>query len=126
MSLPHVLKRIWLELARSKEFPMGSANHGYEFVAPLDSKGHIDPIFGRSTVSTAGYAGFGEAPTKKSGDACISPAGRSTRNGCSTAIRTRQTTSRPAIASGCTPSARRVCFNPRSCGCVPHLQGRVG
>jgi hypothetical protein len=43
MSLPHVLKRIRLELARSKEFPMGSASHGYEFVAPLDSKGHIDP-----------------------------------------------------------------------------------
>jgi hypothetical protein len=43
MSLPHLLKRIRLELARSKEFPMGSARHGYEFVAPLDSKGHIDP-----------------------------------------------------------------------------------
>jgi hypothetical protein len=42
MSLPYVLKRVRLELARSKEFPMGSANHGYEFVAPLDSKGHID------------------------------------------------------------------------------------
>jgi len=42
MSLPHVLKRIRLELARSKAFPMGSARHGYEFVAPLDSKGHID------------------------------------------------------------------------------------
>jgi hypothetical protein len=43
MTLPHALKRIRLELARSKEFPSGSAKHGYEFVAPLDSKGHIDP-----------------------------------------------------------------------------------
>lgn len=43
MTLPHVLKRIRLNLARSKEFPSGSASHGYEFVAPLDSKGHIDP-----------------------------------------------------------------------------------
>ena len=42
-SLPHMLKRVRLELARSKDFPMGSARHGYEFVAPLDSKGHIDP-----------------------------------------------------------------------------------
>ena len=42
MALPHVLKRIRLNLARSKEFPAGSAAHGYEFVAPLDSKGHID------------------------------------------------------------------------------------
>jgi hypothetical protein len=40
--LPHVLKRIRLNLARSKEFPAGSAKHGYEFVAPLDQNGHID------------------------------------------------------------------------------------
>ncbi len=40
--LPHVLKRIRLNLARSKEFPSGSARHGYEFVAPLDQNGHID------------------------------------------------------------------------------------
>ena len=43
MTLPHALKRIRLELARSKEFPTGSARHGYEFVAPLDGNGHIDP-----------------------------------------------------------------------------------
>jgi hypothetical protein len=43
MSLPHVLKRIRLELARSKEFPLGSPRHGSEFVAPIDSKGQIDP-----------------------------------------------------------------------------------
>ncbi|TMJ00292.1 MAG: hypothetical protein E6G97_19705 [Alphaproteobacteria bacterium] len=41
--LPHALKRIRLNLARSKEFPGGSARHGYEFVAPLDARGHIDP-----------------------------------------------------------------------------------
>lgn len=41
--LPHVLKRIRLELARSKEFPSGSGNHGYELVAPLDGAAHIDP-----------------------------------------------------------------------------------
>ena len=43
MTLPHAFKRIRLELARSKEFPTGSARHGYEFVAPLDDNGHIDP-----------------------------------------------------------------------------------
>ncbi len=41
-TLPHTFKRIRLNLARSKEFPQGSAKHGYEFVAPLDGKGHID------------------------------------------------------------------------------------
>jgi hypothetical protein len=40
--LPHVLKRIRLNLARSKDFPGGSSRHGYEFVAPLDGTGHID------------------------------------------------------------------------------------
>jgi hypothetical protein len=42
MPLPHAFKRIRLNLARSKEFPAGSAEHGYEFVAPLDHQGHID------------------------------------------------------------------------------------
>ncbi len=37
------LRRIRLELARTAEFPEGSANHGYEFVAPLDAAGHFDP-----------------------------------------------------------------------------------
>lgn len=36
------LKRIRLELARTPEFPQGSANHGYEFIAPLDARGHLD------------------------------------------------------------------------------------
>jgi hypothetical protein len=40
--LPHELKRIRLNLARSKDFPQGSAQHGYEFIAPLDAAGHID------------------------------------------------------------------------------------
>lgn len=36
------LKRIRLNLARSKDHPEGSSRHGYEFVAPLDAAGHID------------------------------------------------------------------------------------
>jgi len=38
MTLYHVR----LELARSKEFPNGSAMHGYEFIAPLDAGGHLN------------------------------------------------------------------------------------
>jgi hypothetical protein len=41
--LSAAFKRIRLNLARSKEFPSGSTRHGYEFVAPLDAAGHIDP-----------------------------------------------------------------------------------
>jgi hypothetical protein len=37
-----MMKRIRLELARDKEFPAGSAEHGYEFSAPIDNEGHID------------------------------------------------------------------------------------
>ena len=43
-TLPHMFKRIRLNLARSKDFPQGSHRHGYEFVAPLDGNGHIDVV----------------------------------------------------------------------------------
>ena len=46
------LNRIRLELARTDGFPEGSNRHGYEFVAPLDGKGHIDPR-NRKTRSVA-------------------------------------------------------------------------
>jgi hypothetical protein len=36
------LKRITLTLARSKGFPNGSDQIGYELIAPLDRHGHID------------------------------------------------------------------------------------
>jgi hypothetical protein len=36
------LKRIRLELARTREFPEGSAARGYEFVAPLGPDGSFD------------------------------------------------------------------------------------
>jgi hypothetical protein len=45
--LPHAFKPIRLEIARSTEFPSGSSRHGYEFVAPLDGSGHIDPSLWR-------------------------------------------------------------------------------
>ncbi len=36
------LFRIRLELAREKDHPDGSAQHGYEIVAPLTADGHLD------------------------------------------------------------------------------------
>jgi hypothetical protein len=38
------LNRILLNLARSKDFPDGSSRHGFDFIAPLDLVGHIDPV----------------------------------------------------------------------------------
>lgn len=37
-----MLRRIRLELARTKEHPDGSHAHGYEFVAPLTEEGRLD------------------------------------------------------------------------------------
>ena len=41
------LNRILLNLARSRDFPDGSSRHGYDFIAPLDPQGHIDPVLWR-------------------------------------------------------------------------------
>lgn len=38
----HILSKIRLNLARSHDYPSGSAQHGYEFIAPLSEDGHID------------------------------------------------------------------------------------
>jgi hypothetical protein len=37
-----VLHHITLHRARSKDFPEGSARHGYEITAPLDEQGRLD------------------------------------------------------------------------------------
>jgi hypothetical protein len=37
-----MLHHITLHLARSKDFPEGSARHGYEITAPLDEQGRLD------------------------------------------------------------------------------------
>lgn len=37
-----MLHHITLHLARSKEFPEGSAQHGYEITAPLNEEGRLD------------------------------------------------------------------------------------
>lgn len=36
------LRKIVLNLARTRDYPDGSIRHGYDFVAPLDDTGHID------------------------------------------------------------------------------------
>jgi hypothetical protein len=37
---PH-LRTVRLELARTHDYPQGSSDHGYEFVAPLDTDGSL-------------------------------------------------------------------------------------
>ena len=42
MAHPQHLKRIILNLARTKDSPDGSEKHGYDLIAPLDDSGHLD------------------------------------------------------------------------------------
>jgi hypothetical protein len=41
--MPASFRRIRLELAREAGHPAGSAEIGYDFVAPLDTQGRVDP-----------------------------------------------------------------------------------
>ena len=73
--LPHTLKRIRLELARSKEFPSGSANHGYEFVAPLSADGKIDPELWREHRAHCGVRRFWNGEGEQVGRLVHKPGG---------------------------------------------------
>jgi hypothetical protein len=77
--LPHVLKRIRLNLARSKEFPSGSARHGYEFVAPLDGDGHIDAGEWRKHREHCGVRRFWEGEDDQVGRLIHKGGGKSDR-----------------------------------------------
>ena len=94
MTLPHLLKRIRLQLARSKEFPMGSRRRGYEFVAPLDAAGHIDPRLWHQYRDHCRVRRFWEGEEDQ-----VGPAAPSTPAGSSTMTPAGMTTTRRAIAS---------------------------
>lgn len=58
-----VLSHIRLELGRTPEFPEGSSRHGYEFVAPLNEYGHVDPDAYRRLKQHCGVERFwGDEP----------------------------------------------------------------
>ena len=98
-TLPHTFKRIRLNLARSKEFPQGSTRHGYEFVAPLDDKGHIDEALWRQHRDNCRVRRFWEGEDDEIGFLVHRPGGPSTRAGCSTTTPSAPTTTRAATAS---------------------------
>ena len=73
--LPHALKRIRLALARSKEFPSGSATRGYEFVAPLRADGHIDPELWRQNRAHCRVRQFWDGEEEQVGRVVHKPGG---------------------------------------------------
>lgn len=74
--LPHVLKRIRMHLARSKQFPSGSPRHGYEFVAPLNGDGHIDAELWRKYREHCGVRRFWEGDDDEIGHLAHKPGGK--------------------------------------------------
>ena len=99
-TLPHNFKRIRLNLARSKEFPQGSARHGYEFVAPLKADGpHRRDAMEEGPRAIAACAASGKARRTRSATSCTSRAGRSTRRWVFDYDQSARTTTRAAIAS---------------------------
>jgi hypothetical protein len=75
-TLPHAFKRIRLNLARSKDFPEGSARHGYEFVAPLDVESHIDPVLWKQHREHCGVRRFWENEPDETGRLVHRPGGQ--------------------------------------------------
>jgi hypothetical protein len=63
---PH-LTRIRLELARTPEFPQGSAKHGYEFIAPLRPDHHIDAEGWKKVKNHCGVLRFWDAEPPERG-----------------------------------------------------------
>lgn len=70
------LKRIRLELARTKEFPQGNANCGYEFVAPLKSDGHFDPDEWKRAKDKCTVRRFWQGEDEEKGALIHGPGGR--------------------------------------------------
>src|SRR6202030_194564 len=89
------LNRILLNLARSKDFPDGSSRHGYDFIAPLDPHGYIDPMLWKKYRDYCRVRRFWEVRKMRSVVSCTSLAAPSTHAGFSTTIPTRMMTMRP-------------------------------
>jgi len=66
MSKDAHLKAVRLELARTDDFPAGSAEHGYEFIAPLLNDGTLAPDLWRGEKDKCTVTRFwGDEPEKK-------------------------------------------------------------
>jgi hypothetical protein len=103
--LPHSLKRIRLNVARSKQFPEGSIRHGYEFVAPLDADGHIDAEMWRQYRDHCRVRRFWGSE-EQIGQLVHKPGGKNTHDGCLTTTEPLKTTMRRGTDLGATSSAQ--------------------
>jgi hypothetical protein len=65
-------RRVRLELARDHDFPEGSRERGYDFIASLDRKAISISTHGKSSASVPGCAVSGRTSLRKSGGPCTS------------------------------------------------------
>lgn len=61
------LMTIRLELGRTLDAPQGDANHGYEFVAPLNRDGHLDFAEWTAKKERCGVRSFRPGHTERRG-----------------------------------------------------------
>ena len=69
------LMRIRLELARDHDFPSGSPDRGYDFAAPLDADGHIDPVEWKANREACRVVRFWEGEPNEVGHLVRKPGG---------------------------------------------------
>jgi hypothetical protein len=110
MKLPHEFKRIRLNLARSKEYPMGSSRHGYELVAPLNAEGHIDPQLWQRYRQYCHVRRFWAATASALVGCSIGPVAPNTLAGFSIMTSTGPMTMRRDIALGHTPLSQESTY----------------
>ena len=107
------LKSIRLQLARSKQHPEGSQNHGYKFVAPLDAEGHIDPEAWKSHRDQCRVRRFWQGEKDQTGRLVHKPGGAEHARWMSTTIPSAMmTTSRATASAPINLLPANMCLSP--------------
>ncbi len=73
VSIP--MKRVRLELARDHDHPLGSRLTGYDFIAPIDDQGHINPDSWRRNRDKCRVKRFSEGEADEVGHIIRRPGG---------------------------------------------------
>ena len=100
------MRRVRLELARDPEHPVGSRSRGYDFIAPLDDKGHIIAEDWKRVRGRCRVKRFWAGEPDQIGHIVRKRGGRGRSTTISTAI---PRATNPAIGSARTRSCRDTC-----------------
>lgn len=70
------LRNVRLELARTQDFPQGSSDCGYDFIAPLDDRGRLDAAAWRDQRAKCSVRRFWLDQPEESGELLHTRGGR--------------------------------------------------